>query len=57
MLCSSPISAKTPSKNPILEFSEAGIGIPESAIKVKSPAVFKATVLPPVFGPVISKIS
>ena len=52
MLCSSPISAKTSSKIPSSERSEAGIWSPACPIKVKSPTVFKETVLPPVFGPV-----
>lgn len=40
----------------MIEFSVAGIAIPDNAIRVKRPAVFKATVFPPVLGPVISKI-
>ena len=55
-LCSSPMSASTLWKYPISVFSPAGIGIPDRAIKVKSPATFSVTVFPPVFGPVISII-
>ena len=55
-LCSSPMSASTLWKYPISVFSPAGIGIPDKAIKVKSPATFNVTVFPPVFGPVISII-
>ena len=34
-----------------------GIGSPQIAIKESKPAVFKATVLPPVLLPLMSKIS
>lgn len=37
----------------MLLLSLQGIGIPEYAIKSNKPTVFKATVFPPVFGPVI----
>ena len=56
ILCSSPISASTLSKKPISVFSFTGIGIPDSAINVNSPATFKVTVFPPVLGPVINII-
>ena len=36
------------------EPSNAGIGIPLCAINVQSPTVFSVTVLPPVFGPVMT---
>ena len=42
ILCSSPISA-----------SRAGMNKPDCAISVRSPTVFKETVLPPVLGPVM----
>ena len=52
ILCSSPMSAKTSSKMPSSERSEAGICRPDCPIRVSRPTVFKDTVLPPVFGPV-----
>ena len=53
ILCSSPISAKILSKTYILLFYLQGIKIPLYAINNNKPVVFKQTVLPPVFGPVI----
>ena len=55
ILCSSPISAKILSKTYMFEFSLAGIFNPLHAIAVKSPTVFNVTVLPPAFGPVITR--
>ena len=52
MLCSSPMSANTLSKTANSDPSNAGIWSPDCPIRVKSPTVFKETVLPPVFGPV-----
>ena len=49
------MSAKILSKMKMLECSSAGIFKPLQAIAVKSPIVFKVTVFPPVFGPVIIK--
>ena len=51
--CSSPISAKTLSKAATDELLSHGMFNPDFAISVISPTVFKLTVLPPVFGPVI----
>ena len=52
ILCSSPISANTSVKTDNSLLSFAGMWSPACPIKVKSPTVFKETVLPPVFGPV-----
>ena len=40
----------------MLEFSCTGIFKPLHAIRQSNPTVFKVTVFPPVFGPVISKL-
>ena len=56
ILWSSPMSANTLSNTYILEFSSAEMFKPEHAIQVSKPIVFKETVLPPVFGPVISSV-
>ena len=56
MLWSSPISANILSKTYILEPSDVGMFKPEQAIQVIKPTVFNATVLPPVFGPVINNV-
>ena len=48
------MSAKTQRKTGTCEPSAAGISSPAWAISDRSPAVFSATVLPPVFGPVIT---
>ena len=53
ILWSSPISAKISSNTYMLDFSSAGIFNPLQAIASNRPTVFKLTVLPPVFGPVI----
>ena len=55
MLCSSPMSARTCSNTDSFEPSSAGIAMPACAISVSRPVVFSETVLPPVFGPVISR--
>ena len=55
MLCSSPMSEKTPS-NIEIEDVFAGINKPDAAIKTNKPTIFSVTVLPPVFGPVIKSI-
>ncbi len=57
MLCSSPISAYTPLYILSSLFSSAGISSPDCIISVRRPTVLSATVLPPVFGPVISMAS
>ena len=48
------MSAKTLSKMATVEFSLAGINIPDWAINWIKPRVFKVIVFPPVFGPVIT---
>ena len=53
ILCSSPISANISSNTAMSECSRAGILSPACAISVRSPTVFKETVLPPVLGPVM----
>ena len=54
--CSSPMSAKSDRKTGSRDPSAAGMRSPACAINASSPAVFSATVLPPVFGPVMSRI-
>ena len=51
--CSSPMSANTASKTGRRLSFSAGTGIPACAINASRPTVLMATVLPPVFGPVI----
>ena len=53
MDCSSPISASTRSKIGSSARS-AATGIPDCAESAASPTVFSETVLPPVFGPLIT---
>lgn len=55
ILCSSPISANIFLNIQIELFSLQGIYKPVYAIKSSNPVVFKHTVLPPVFGPVMIK--
>ncbi len=57
ILCSSPMSASTFPNTDTRELSDAGIYNPHAAISVKSPSVLIDTVLPPVFGPVITSES
>ena len=52
--CSSPMSAKTVRNTGICDPPAAGISSPACAISDSSPAVLSATVLPPVFGPVMT---
>ena len=52
--CSSPMSANTARKAVTREPGAAGTYRPAFAISASSPAVFSATVLPPVLGPVIT---
>ena len=54
MLCSSPMSAKMFSKTGSSEPSSAGMCRPACAIRQSRPTVLSATVLPPVFGPVMT---
>ena len=49
----SPISTRMLLNTDIWLLSDTGIIRPHIVIAVRSPTVFKATVLPPVFGPVI----
>ena len=53
MLWVSPMSASTWSNTEIWLPSAAGMSIPLIAISVSRPQVLRATVLPPVFGPVM----
>ena len=57
MDCSSPMSARTRSKTRTALPSEAGIWRPHWAMRVSKPMVFKVTVLPPVLGPVMTRVS
>ena len=52
--CSSPMSAKIDRNTGSRDPSAAGIRSPACAISASRPAVLSATVLPPVFGPVMS---
>ena len=53
--CSSPMSANTDAEHRQLRCRPPpGISRPACAISASSPAVFSATVLPPVFGPVMT---
>ena len=52
--CSSPISAKISLKTATLLPLSARIGSPDCAISCANPKVFNITVLPPVFGPVMT---
>ncbi len=49
--CSSPMSAKMARKTGSFDPFSAGTCRPACAIAAKRPAVFSATVFPPVFGP------
>ena len=53
--CSSPMSANTLWNTGICVPSAAGMRSPACAMSGSSPAVFSATVLPPVLGPVITR--
>ena len=55
-LCSSPMSAKIRSNTLNRLSPETGTGIPDCTIIVSRPSVFRATVLPPVFGPVMTSV-
>ena len=57
MDCSSPISASTREKTRMVESSLAGMCRPHWAMRVMRPRVFRVTVLPPVLGPVITRVS
>ena len=51
MLCSSPMSAKTPSYAAMRLSGPTGAGMPLCCISDTSASAFSSTVLPPVFGP------
>ena len=53
MLCSSPMSAKTSLNTGMREFTAAGMCMPDWPMRASRPTVFRETVLPPVFGPVM----
>ena len=55
ILCSSPISANILSNTLIVLPSWTGMCMPDCAIAHNNPTVFSVTVLPPVFGPVITR--
>ena len=57
MLCSSPMSANTEEKMLTALRSSQGICRPHCVIRQRRPSVFKLTVLPPVFGPVMTSVS
>ena len=57
MLWSSPMSANTSLNIAILLLSATGIMRPDAAMSDRSPIVFIDTVLPPVFGPVMTSVS
>ena len=57
MDCSSPMSASTRENTRTVESSFAGMCRPHWAIRVMSPRVFRVTVLPPVLGPVMTRVS
>ena len=57
MDCSSPMSASTREKIRTVESSLAGIWRPHWAMRVIRPRVFSVTVLPPVLGPVMTRVS
>ena len=54
MLCPSPISHKTILCMAIVLLDFAGMCRPHCAIIESNPTVLRATVLPPVFGPVMT---
>ena len=57
MDCSSPTSASTRSNTRTTLPSSAGMCRPHCAIRHSSPSVLSVTVLPPVFGPVMTRVS
>ena len=57
MDCSSPMSESTRSKIRTVESAPAGMCRPHWAMRVMRPMVFRVTVLPPVLGPVIIRVS
>ena len=57
MDCSSPMSARTAEHTLTVDPSAAGICRPHWAMRVSKPRVLRVTVLPPVLGPVITRVS
>ena len=55
MDCSSPMSAKTERNTGTCESSATGMSSPACARRGNRPAVSRATVFPPVFGPVMTR--
>ena len=56
MLCSSPMSMKMLSKTPVREFSPIGTGSPHCNIYCNRPTVLRQTLLPPAFGPLMTRM-
>ena len=57
MLCSSPMSASTALNTGTQLPSATGRCSPQAAMTHMRPIVLSVTVLPPVFGPVMTKVS
>ena len=57
MLCSSPMSARMPVNTLTALRSPAGMCSPHCAIRQSRPSVLRLTVLPPVLGPVMTRVS
>ena len=57
MLCSSPMSARTASNTGTQLPSATGRCRPQAAIAHMRPMVLRVTVLPPVLGPVMTRVS
>ena len=57
MDCSSPTSASTRSNTLTRLSSPTGMWRPHWAMRVSRPMVLRVTVLPPVLGPVITRVS
>ena len=57
MDCSSPMSASTCSTTRTVQSAPAGMCRPHWAMRVSRPMVLRVTVLPPVLGPVMTRVS
>ena len=57
MLCSSPMSASTRRNTVTALPLSVGMWRPHWAMRVSRPRVFRLTVLPPVLGPVMTRVS
>ena len=57
ILCSSPMSASTPENTGTALSPAAGMCSPQAAMTHISPMVLSVTVLPPVLGPVMTRVS